>query len=153
MIQETFLPHLLFGKTETLSPIVGALSMSVCWSGLHGPIAYSLLGGYVPIPEQRLCGTLDSVPLKFKVTTFCTRLRSLPDGVRGVSPPPLSTPLHWSRLRPGMPHPPCLSRSRPSTPLFLTPPLMLLLSPSPWLPSSQSSSAPTTAWVTVRLIV
>ena len=67
MIQETFLPHLLFGKTETLSPIVGALSISVCWSGLHGPIAYSFLGGGVPIPEQRLCGTLDSVPLKFKV--------------------------------------------------------------------------------------
>ena len=26
MIQETFLPRLLFGKTKTLSPIVGALS-------------------------------------------------------------------------------------------------------------------------------
>ena len=69
---------------------------SVCWSGLHGPIAYSLLGGVVPITEQRLCGTLDSVPLSFKVTTFCTRLRSPPDGVRGVSPLPPSTPLHWS---------------------------------------------------------
>ena len=41
--------------------------LSVCWSGLRGPIAYSLLGGGVPIPEQRLCGTLDYVPLKFKV--------------------------------------------------------------------------------------
>ena len=35
MIQETFLPHLIFGKTKTLSPIVGALSkMIVKKSGL-----------------------------------------------------------------------------------------------------------------------
>ena len=40
-----------------------AVCLSVCWTGLHGPIAYSLLGGGIPIPEQRLCGTLDSVPL------------------------------------------------------------------------------------------
>ena len=59
--------------------------ISVCWSGLHGPIAYSLLGGGVPIPEQRLCGTLDSVPLRFKVTTCCTRLSSPPYGVQRVS--------------------------------------------------------------------
>ena len=37
--------------------------MSVCWSGLHGPIAYSLLGGGIPIPEQWICGTLGSVPI------------------------------------------------------------------------------------------
>ena len=40
--------------------------LSVCWSGIHGLIAYSLLGGGVPVPEQPLCGTLDSVSLKFK---------------------------------------------------------------------------------------
>ena len=35
MIRETFLPHLFFGKTKTLSPIVGALStMPVKKSGL-----------------------------------------------------------------------------------------------------------------------
>ena len=35
MIQETFLPHILFRKTKTLSPIVGALStMSVRKAGL-----------------------------------------------------------------------------------------------------------------------
>ena len=45
-------------------------SLSVCWSGLHDPIAYSLLGGGVPIPEQRLCVTLDSVPIKIKVYYF-----------------------------------------------------------------------------------
>ena len=44
-------------------------------------------------------GTLDSVPLKFKVTTCCTRLSSLPDGVQSVSPPPRSTPLHSAPLR------------------------------------------------------
>ena len=135
--------------------------LSVCWSGLHGSIAYSLLGGGVPIPEQRLCVPLNSVPLKFKVTTYCTCLISLPGGVRRVSPPPRSTPLHWSRLRPGTPPPPCVSRSRPlcrclprtpslSTLLFPAPPLLLLLPPSPWLPFSRSPSAPTTAWVPVR---
>ena len=36
--------------------------LSVCRSGLRVPIACSLLGGGVPIPEQRLCWTLDSVP-------------------------------------------------------------------------------------------
>ena len=36
--------------------------LSVCRSGLRVPIAYSLLGGGVPIPEQRLYWTLDSVP-------------------------------------------------------------------------------------------
>ena len=35
---------------------------SVCRSGLRVPIASSLLGGGVPIPEQRLYWTLDSVP-------------------------------------------------------------------------------------------
>ena len=39
---------------------------SVCWSGLRVPIAYSLLGGGVPIPEQRLCWIIDSFPLRFK---------------------------------------------------------------------------------------
>ena len=43
-----------------------SVCLSVCWSGLHAPIAYSLLGGGVPILEQQLCGTLDSVPFKFK---------------------------------------------------------------------------------------
>ena len=36
--------------------------LSVCRSGILVPIAYSLLGGGVPIPEQRLYWTLDSVP-------------------------------------------------------------------------------------------
>ena len=40
--------------------------LSVCMSGLRVPIAYSLFGGGVPILEQRLCWTLDSVPLRFK---------------------------------------------------------------------------------------
>ena len=65
--------------------------LSVCWSGLHGFIAYSLLGVGIPNTEQRLCGTLDSVPLKYKFTTCCTRLSSLPGGVQEVSPPPHST--------------------------------------------------------------
>ena len=55
--------------------------LSVCWSVLHGPIAYSLLGGGVPILEQRLCGTLDSIPLRFKSHYVCTHLISPPDGV------------------------------------------------------------------------
>ena len=37
--------------------------LSVCWSGLRDLKAYSLLGGGVPIPEQRLRQSLDSVPL------------------------------------------------------------------------------------------
>ena len=73
-------------KMDTSSPTpLSSSALSVCWSGLHGPIAYSLLGGGVPIPEQRLCGTLDSVPLKFKVTTCCTRLISPPNGFQRVS--------------------------------------------------------------------
>ena len=40
--------------------------LSVCYYGLHGPIAYSLLGVGVPIPEQLLYGTLDSISLRFK---------------------------------------------------------------------------------------
>ena len=54
------------------------LWVSVCWSGLHGPIAYSFLGGGVPIPEHRLCGTLNSVPLRFKITTFVPTLDPRP---------------------------------------------------------------------------
>ena len=63
------------------------------------PIAYSLLGGGVTIQEQRLYGTLDSVPLRFKNHYVCTCLISPPDGVIGVSPPPRSTPLHSAPLR------------------------------------------------------
>ena len=37
--------------------------MSVCWSGTRALGAYSLLGGGVPIPEQRLRRALDSFPL------------------------------------------------------------------------------------------
>ena len=66
---------------------------SVCWSGLHVPIPYSLLGGGVQVPEKQLCGTLDSVPIRFKNHYVCTRLRSPPDGVRVVIPPPRSAPL------------------------------------------------------------
>ena len=40
-----------------------SVCLSVCWSSLHGPISYSLLGGGTPIPEQQICGTLDSVTL------------------------------------------------------------------------------------------
>ena len=61
------------------------ICLSVCWSGLNGPIAYSLLGGGIPNPEQRLCGTLDSFPIKFKVTTCFTRLSYPPNGVQRVS--------------------------------------------------------------------
>ena len=43
-----------------------SVCLSVCRSGLRVPIAYSLLGGGVPIPEQRLCWTLDSVHLRFE---------------------------------------------------------------------------------------
>ena len=35
---------------------------SVCSSGLRFPMSYSLLGGGIPIPEQRLYWTLYSVP-------------------------------------------------------------------------------------------
>ena len=46
-------------------------------------------------------GTLESSPVKFKVTTFCTRLCSLPDGGQSVSlPPPRSTPPHSAPLDP-----------------------------------------------------
>ena len=38
-----------------------SVCLSVCSSGLRVPIAYSLLGGGVPIPEQRIYWTLDSV--------------------------------------------------------------------------------------------
>ena len=55
---------------------------SVYWSGIHGPIAYSLLSGGIPIPEQRLCGTLDSVP--FFSLLFSRQTMVL------VPPPPLS---------------------------------------------------------------
>ena len=41
-------------------------------------------------PRTAAMETLDSVPLKFKVTMCCTRLSSLPDGVQSVSPPPRS---------------------------------------------------------------
>ena len=44
------------------SDFIQLVCLSVCRSGLQVPIAYSLLGGGVPIPEQRLCWTLDSVP-------------------------------------------------------------------------------------------
>ena len=45
--------------------VVHSGCLSICRSGLRVPIAYSLLGVGVPIPEQRLCWTLDSVPLRF----------------------------------------------------------------------------------------
>ena len=48
---------------ELMSRQISPTLMSVCGSGLRVPIAYSLLGGGVPIPEQRLCWTLDSVPI------------------------------------------------------------------------------------------
>ena len=37
--------------------------LSVCWTGLRDLEAYSLLGGGIPIPEQRVSRSLDSVPL------------------------------------------------------------------------------------------
>ena len=43
--------------------------MSVCGSGLRYPIAYSLLGGGVPVPDNRLNWSLDSVPI-FKFLCF-----------------------------------------------------------------------------------
>ena len=92
-------------------------------------------------PRTAAMETLDSFPLKFKVTMCCTRLSSLPDGVQSVSPPSRSTSLHWSRLRPGTPPLPLyLLWSRqlrrlpqtpsPSTPSFPAPPLLMLLPPS-----------------------
>ena len=41
MIHETFLPHIFFGKTKTLSPVVGTLSMiliKVARLGLLNPV-------------------------------------------------------------------------------------------------------------------
>ena len=41
MIRETFLPHIFFGNTKTLSPIVGALStmlINKSGSGLLNPV-------------------------------------------------------------------------------------------------------------------
>ena len=62
--------------------ILSKTCLSVCWSGLHVPIPDSLLGGGIPIPEQRLCGTLDSVPL-FSLLFFCQTM------VLPPPPPPL----------------------------------------------------------------
>ena len=62
-------------------------------------------------PRTAATGALDSVPLKFKFTTCCTRLSYLPDGVQSVSPPPCSTPFHWSCLRLGTTPPLRLLRS------------------------------------------
>ena len=59
--------------------------MYVCGSGLQLPIAYSLWGGGVSIPEQRLCWALDSVPI-FSLLQF---------PFSDVLGPPLS-PLHDS---------------------------------------------------------
>ena len=44
------------------SDISTKTTIPVCRSGLRVTIAYSLLGGGVPIPEQRIYWTLDSVP-------------------------------------------------------------------------------------------
>ena len=57
--------------------------ISVCWTGLQDLPAYSLLGGFVPIPEQRLGRSLDSVPL-ILVYYF------LPSDDGYVPPPPLT---------------------------------------------------------------
>ena len=84
----------LFGR------ILG-ICLSFCWSGLHGPIAYSLLVGGVPISDQRLCGTLDSVPLKFKLLRVVPALVSFPMEFKElVSLPPHSTLLHSAALEP-----------------------------------------------------
>ena len=53
-------------KENSQLSLINYVFLSVCWSGIHVPIAYSLLGGGVPIPEQRLCLTLDSAPIIFK---------------------------------------------------------------------------------------
>ena len=59
----SMLIHEFLKKDPDKVPVTAPLS--VCWSGLHGPIVYSLLGGGVPIPEHRLCGTLEFVHLRF----------------------------------------------------------------------------------------
>ena len=51
--------------------------MSVCWSGLRDLEAYSLLGGGVPIPEQRLRRYLDSVPI-FSLLCFMSTMVLFP---------------------------------------------------------------------------
>ena len=57
-------------KDIITNPLFQSSGPSVCRSGLQAPLAYSLFGGGVPIPEQRLCWTLDSVPFRFKNTTL-----------------------------------------------------------------------------------
>ena len=51
------------------------------WSGLHGSIACSLLGGGVPTQKAAIM-TLDFVPLLFYSYYFCTRLFSCPTKVK-----------------------------------------------------------------------
>ena len=63
MICETFLPRLLFGKTKTLSPVVGALiTMLFSKAGL------GLLNPVMSAQEKYLSSTRESVELILLVT-------------------------------------------------------------------------------------
>ena len=63
MIQETLLPHLFFGNTKSLSPIVGAIStMPVKKFGL------GLLNPVTPAQDKYLCSQRGSAELVWAVT-------------------------------------------------------------------------------------
>ena len=74
--------------------------LSVSRSGLRVPIAYSLLGGGVRIPELRICWTLDSVPLRFKNHYIVLALGPHPMELVLRPAPLCATPLHSSPLKP-----------------------------------------------------
>ena len=93
--------------------------LSVCRSGLRVTIAYLLLGGGVPIPEQRLCWTLDSVPLIFKNHYI----------VLALGPRPMELVLRPAQLDPLDPR----DASSPVPPAF---PLVCLI----WAPSPSPST-------------
>ena len=59
------------------------------------PHSLFIIGWWYSNPEQRICGTLHSVPLKFKVTMCCPP--QLP--ARWISKSQSSTPLHSALLR------------------------------------------------------
>ena len=53
-ISDVYLPQYNTGYVYILISIKDLNYMSVCWTGLRDLQAYSLLGGFFPIPEQQL---------------------------------------------------------------------------------------------------
>ena len=126
-VYEQYESFLLYPHDYKSSIREGSLDVSflLLSSSFFGPVsvaAYRVHYWVVEFqPRTAAMGTLDSVPLKLKVDTFCARLFSQPDEGQSVSlPPPRSTPLHWTRSRPGTPPSLCLPRSLPLRRLPLT---------------------------------